>query len=209
MPRGNTACLGLPNSGSQTILNWDHGGGGGCWLWKPRRMCFRLVSVLRDALAPRLSPGFDLFPYRSMNQTAGDPGGCVTLPRGCKRNLSPQESLKYPWGSQRVRNEPIHQFCQTLPGQINQTQGLRSNRSIPNPLSGSLSHLLAPERHRGAHATPRHNNSDSNKDNSDKSNNKNTTFLSIKARPALGWFPHFQTPAQHTTFSDLTTRAGR
>lgn len=141
---------------------------------------------LKAEWAPQLSPGFDLFPYRLINQTAGDPGGCVTLPRGCDRNLSLQESVKYPWGSQRLRNEAIHHFSQTFPGQINRRQGLSSNRSILNPLSGSLSDLLAPKMPRGAHATPRHNNSDSNKDNNDNSNNKNTTFLSIKARSGWG-----------------------
>lgn len=57
-----------------------------------------------------------------------------------------------------MRNEAIHHFCQTLPGQINQAQGLSSNRSALNSLSGSYSDLLAPKMHRGAQATPSHNN---------------------------------------------------
>lgn len=61
-------------------------------------MCFHFVSLLRDALAPRLSPGFDLFPYRSMNQTAGDPGGCVTLPRGSNKKFVPPGITEVPLG---------------------------------------------------------------------------------------------------------------
>lgn len=29
---------------------WDHGVGEGCWLWRAKRMCFHLVSLLRAAL---------------------------------------------------------------------------------------------------------------------------------------------------------------
>lgn len=178
MPCGNTACLGLPNSRAQDCrksvtgtMGEDAGSGGqgGCvstlsLFWEMPWFCSKAEW------APHLTPGFDLFPYRFITQTAGDPGGCVTLPRGSNRNLSLQESLEYPWGSQREGNEAIHHFCHTLPGQMNQTQGLSFERSTLSPLSGSLSDLLTPKMCRGAHASPRHNNSDSNKDNNDKSN---------------------------------------